>query len=866
MEYVVSMLPPEFQQVSYVYMFSNSAGIMNPGGSYLKPGIRVHLFFWLTRPVRGAMLAAHLEQFCFQTGFYSVDLNKGGIPMVVLGIDMAPIKSSNQLHYTAEPMIDSGINCDITHQERLGFVAKPADSVNLPDIASDLPGAVNRQRREIRETWAVEHGHQLQSRVAEVDGQRRRYTCLVPTDPNAVRTGRTLQDTRLRGNGAILVLYFTDENTPGSWFVTKGKPWLARRYGDETEIPLEELCPAAVDKVRELGWIEEIRDARDDEVEFPSLRFGPFQVDEKAVTHHSVGKKDIPVVTWLATPIIVDALVRDLSSGQWSYLLKVWDPDGSCHNIRLLATDLTSENFRRALMDHGVRCNTTTKGRELLAYFIQDFPVNRRLTLVESSGWLDEECAVFALPDAVFGIAGDQGTDGYHMAERLMEFMQAYGQAGTLDEWQTHVAALCQGNPLLVLALSAAFLPPLLRLTGMENIGVHFRGPSSSGKTRLLKVASSVWGDPQQYINSWRTTDNALETLAAARNDALLTLDELGSLSAASAGDATYLLGNGQGKGRMRADASARPVTKFRLVFLSSGEISLNQLLHQTNQRSMAGHEVRLLDVKADAGAGMGIIQSLNGFQSARELVDHLDEASRRFYGTPIRAFLTRLLATTEDKDWTVARFDAQIHRLQADWHVRGGDNQVHRVAQRFAAVAAAGELAILWHILPFQEGEAIAAAQWCFQAWLNERGGSESTDIIRAYEALVQKLHLYGSARFEWINRSGQIGLGEGTRVPNPCWGYGKWIDSSEANPQFEFWIPVPTFEAEFCQGVTKQQLAEHLVAKGFMDLPKADTRRVPDMRPMRVYAVKGAILSGELPEEQLDTAVFEVTGGGSG
>jgi uncharacterized protein (DUF927 family) len=327
-----------------------------------------------------------------------------------------------------------------------------------------------------------------------------------------------------------------------------------------------------------------------------------------------------------------------------------------------------------------------------------------------------------------------------------------------------------------------------------------------------------------------------------------MTLDELGSLQASSAGSATYLLGNWQGKGRMRADASARPVTKFRLVFLSSAEISLNQLLRQTNQRSMAGHEVRFLDLKADAGAGMGIIQSLHRFGGSREMVDHLDAASGQFFGTAIRSFLTRLLATPEDKNRTVARFDEQIHRLQREWHVRGGDNQVHRVAQRFAAIAAAGELAMAWGILPFQEGDATVAAHWCFQAWLEERGGSESTDVLRAFEALVEKLHLYGSARFEWENCAEQPGLTDGGRVPNPCWGYGKWINSSEANPQFEFWIPVPTFEAEFCQGVTKQQLAEHLVAKGFMDRPTAVSRRVRGVGPVRVYAIKGAILCGEV------------------
>ena len=45
LEYTSCQLPPEFQQADCCYHFSSSMGI--------EPGIRVHLWYWLERPILG---------------------------------------------------------------------------------------------------------------------------------------------------------------------------------------------------------------------------------------------------------------------------------------------------------------------------------------------------------------------------------------------------------------------------------------------------------------------------------------------------------------------------------------------------------------------------------------------------------------------------------------------------------------------------------------------------------------------------------------------------------------------------------------------------------------------------------------------
>jgi hypothetical protein len=63
------------------------------------------------------------------------------------------------------------------------------------------------------------------------------------------------------------------------------------------------------------------------------------------------------------------------------------------------------------------------------------------------------------------------------------------------------------------LAISAAFAGPLIGPCSAEGGGIHFRGPSSIGKSTALHVAGSVWGggDANGYVRSWRATANGPE-------------------------------------------------------------------------------------------------------------------------------------------------------------------------------------------------------------------------------------------------------------------------------------------------------------------------------------------------------------------
>ena len=86
---------------------------------------------------------------------------------------------------------------------------------------------------------------------------------------------------------------------------------------------------------------------------------------------------------------------------------------------------------------------------------------------------------------------------------------------------------------------------------------------------------------------------------------------------------------------------------------------------------------------------------------------DTLASASSQFYGTAGPAFLEAFVV---DREVTVT----QLRELATEFAnavASDAGGQVQRVASRFGLIAAAGELAIEFRVLPWQTGAAISAA-----------------------------------------------------------------------------------------------------------------------------------------------------------
>jgi putative DNA primase/helicase len=313
-----------------------------------------------------------------------------------------------------------------------------------------------------------------------------------------------------------------------------------------------------------------------------------------------------------------------------------------------------------------------------------------------------------------------------------------------MEEWCWLFAA---GNPLAILAISLALAGPLLYLTGYEGGGVNLFGPSSIGKTTIARLNVSVWarGDERGGLRSWRTTSNAIEGTLAGANDTGLTLDELSQVDTVSFYEMIYMIAGGVGKSRMRRDTSLREAFTWRLFVFSTGEFPVETKLGEgRGRKSRAGQTVRMIDIKADRK--FGAFDDLKGLKPVPLAAACKHEATTH-YGTAGPAFVRRLIedgVTGENIRTRVLNFGREQLSVWRD--VSG---QAARVAERFGLIAAAGELAIEFGIVPWRKGEARAAAATFLRQWLEARGGAKPFEDRQAVVQVRGFIKRFGESRF---------------------------------------------------------------------------------------------------------------------
>ena len=194
--------------------------------------------------------------------------------------------------------------------------------------------------------------------------------------------------------------------------------------------------------------------------------------------------------------------------------------------------------------------------------------------------------------------------------------------SGTLADWREHVAEPCRNHPWLLFALCNAFAPPLLLPAGIDPGGFHVYGRSSRGKTLFLQVAASAWGcgaDPaysaeRAYIRKWSLTVGAAEALAAAHNDGLLALDEIGVCAARDFAVLIYLLAGGQGRTPSRATVTCARPAPGAYGFSRAGNPS-RQKTEEAKQTAHAGQLLRLIDL---AIPETGLVESPSSAETQR--------------------------------------------------------------------------------------------------------------------------------------------------------------------------------------------------------------------------------------------------------
>lgn len=469
----------------------------------------------------------------------------------------------------------------------------------------------------------------------------------------------------------------------------------------------------------------------------------PFLLTPEGVWEGS-GRDDKKDPKLVCGPLIVLSLTRGQSDTDFGLVIRAASLTGRVIERTIPSARLHGDpsELARLLEDVGVRI---VPGQEKkLALYLDGSRLmaarRRWRTAMPRLGWIDGERLAYMMPDAGLGAA-----DAVYQPERANRVVESAVSQGCLSQWQRDVAGVALQDEITTFALAAACAGALLRPARSDTFGLNFWGTTSRGKTTVLQVAGSVWGrghdpnsDGRAFCRKWNATGNAIEAIAEEHSDMALPLDELGSFrDAAELGTSIYNLCAGQGKSRLNANAERRAVREWRTVILSSGEISIAELMLQAGHQQRGGQAIRMLDVQMP---DEGLFASLGG--RAGETVRQLKGACGESYGVAGREFV----------GWLIERFvthDALYDRIRARRGeitkalAEGCPPEITRAADRFALVQIAGELATEAGVLPATLAQVSGAIAAVWRRW---RSSVPSVDDgARAVVAVAEfiKAHL---------------------------------------------------------------------------------------------------------------------------
>ncbi|HFC8523333.1 TPA: DUF927 domain-containing protein, partial [Neisseria subflava] len=442
------------------------------------------------------------------------------------------------------------------------------------------------------------------------------------------------------------------------------------------------------------------------------------------------------------------------------------------------------QNFGLVIMSGRVK-------RERLADYLQKEGSQTAFTITDRAGWHEDS---YIMPSGETITATDKDPAIIYNGDTSQA--KAYQPNGELTDWQQNIARYAVGNSRLCLALGASFAAPLLSLLNEESGGFHLMGDSSDGKTTAAKVALSVWGKPSGSLLSWSGTKIGFSNTAAARNDGLLVLDEIGQASPHVIGDTVYSVMNGINKVQGAKQGGNRALSRWKVMMFSTGEKTPDSILKHHKGDWNAGQATRLPSIRA--AAQYGIYDTLHGFESGALLSEHIAQSAEKYHGVAGRAFIRQLSDGLEQaKRQATERMDAFMATIP---ELSG---QARRVAKRFAIAAAALELAAPVTGLPV--GVGMAGVKQCFDEWLEANGAGKHEDrrIIEQAEDFIAQYAL-GTRFMEWSDKS--------TNKDHA--GYRK-----QEGEKMELWVIRRVFADEIAQSFDESKVCRVLADNGLLE-----------------------------------------------
>lgn len=306
----------------------------------------------------------------------------------------------------------------------------------------------------------------------------------------------------------------------------------------------------------------------------------------------------------------------------------------------------------------------------------QELRHNRKAEQMRNQfGWADGD-GKFIVGDREISPEGTYHSPPSSMTRALAEYMVP---AGSLEKWK-EVFNL-YGRPGLegsAFAAATAFGAPLLRFSGQRGAIINLVNTNSgTGKTTILHMANSVWGDPERLCAKKDDTFNSKVFKLGVFCNLPVCFDEMSNTEPKQLSELAYLITQGTGKDRMKSSSNELRLnlTSWQTIALCSSNHSFYEKLEFIKD-SPQGEIMRIIEysldysdaIDAETGKNMFDHQLLENYGHAgdiyaRYLVSEYEEVKNLYLAVQSR--LDSILKLTQRERFWSATVAANLTGIQ---------------------------------------------------------------------------------------------------------------------------------------------------------------------------------------------------------
>ena len=201
--------------------------------------------------------------------------------------------------------------------------------------------------------------------------------------------------------------------------------------------------------------------------------------------------------------------------------------------------------------------------------------------LTHNNGWKDfKNKKGFGLGKNILGLDAKEDNISFTPENGFEKFSKALVENGSFEEW-TRVIKPLMSNPKVAFSVYASLAAPFLALLDCSSFLIHFWGDSSMGKTTVMEIAASVWGNPAKetggLITSWNSTMVFVERMASFFNDLPMYLDDSQTADDKTISKIMYMIGNSTGRGRGKKSGGVDTTNSWHTICFTTGEKQLTE-------------------------------------------------------------------------------------------------------------------------------------------------------------------------------------------------------------------------------------------------------------------------------------------------